>query len=112
MEILQRVITKSELANMANQVFGDMVKAVVDIETGQMEVDAELHADLEEMLLHAGSQRKNLWGINLYPDADEESFIEFDSLINIRPNQNNRGRYVYDEATRRKISEVVNQWTE
>ncbi|MGN0326417.1 MAG: DUF5674 family protein [Lachnospiraceae bacterium] len=56
-----------------------------------------------------GSKQESLWGINLYPEETED-FIEFDSLINIRPRQNNKGRGVYDETIRNKIVEVVNKW--
>lgn len=87
--------------------FGDMVKAVVDIAQKKMGVDAELHADIEQALLEQGSMQYDLWGINLYPDMDGEDFIEFDSLINIRPGQGNRSRDVQDADTRKKIIETV-----
>lgn len=87
--------------------FGDMVKAVVDIAQKKMGVDAELHADIEQALLEQGSMQYDLWGINLYPDMDGEDFIEFDSLINIRPGQGNRSRDVQDADARKKIIETV-----
>ena len=112
MEILSRVITKDELNVMAEATFGDMVKAVVDVEKELLAVDAELHADLEELLLSNGSKQASLWGINIYPEMEDEDFIEFDSLINIRPAQGNRGRGVYDPVIQQKIKEVVFKWTE
>ena len=87
--------------------FGDMVKAVVDVEKGIMAVDAELHADEEELLLEGGSAQANLWGINLYPDVAEEDWIEFDSMINLRPSQGNRSRGVDDPEVRQRIVEIV-----
>ena len=86
-----------------------MVKGVVDIEKRQVALDAELHSDLESLLLGNGSQQENLWGFNLYPDVDDEDFLEFDSLINIRPWQNNRSRSVENEQTRNTITEIINQ---
>ncbi|MBI5150593.1 MAG: hypothetical protein HZA28_07485, partial [Candidatus Omnitrophica bacterium] len=53
--------------------------------------------------------QKNLWGINLYPETPDEDFIEFDSMINVRPSQNNRSRGVEDEGLRKKIVEIVDQ---
>ena len=39
---------------------------------------------------------------------DGEDFIEFDSLINIRPGQGNRSRDVQDADTRQRIIDTVN----
>ena len=72
--------------------FGDLVKAVVDLKRGIMLVDAELQADQEAELLTEGSAQSDLWGINLYPDLPEADWIEFDSMINVRPAQGNRSR--------------------
>lgn len=109
MKIITKTISLSELKEMAAATFGDMVKAVVDIERGLLAVDAELHSDLEAALLQDGSRQKNLWGINLYPETPDADFIEFDSMINVRPSQGNRSRGVEDAGLRRKIVEVVNQ---
>lgn len=92
---------------MAANTFGDLVKAVVDIDRGVLAVDAELHSDLEALLLQDGSQQKNLWGINLYPEIEGDGFIEFDSLINMRPSQGNRSRGVENRELCKKIIELV-----
>lgn len=94
---------------MAEKMFGNLVKAVVDIEKGTMAVDAELHADEEQLLLENGSEQANLWGINIYPETKDENWIEFDSMINLRPSQKNRSRGVDSEETRKKIIEIVNK---
>lgn len=87
--------------------FGDMVKGVVDVSERKIALDAEMQADLEAFLLQEGSLQKNLWGINLYPKMVGEDFLEFDSLINIRPNQGNRSRGVEDPAIQNAIKEIV-----
>lgn len=94
---------------MADKGFGSLVKAVVDIEQGIMAVDAELHSDEEALLLENGSRQKDLWGINLYPAQDGEGFIEFDSMINLRPSQGNMSRRVDNPEAREKIVNVVNK---
>lgn len=90
--------------------FGNMVKAVVDIEKKIVAIDAEMHADLEQLLLESNSEQKNLWGINFYPEMTGEDFVEFDSMINVRPSQKNRSRGVDDPEIRKKIIEVVSVW--
>jgi len=107
MVIISDKISLSELRAMAKNVFGDLVKAVVDVETGVIALDAELHSDLEGILLQNGSLQKNLWGINLYPGIDGEDFIEFDSMINMRPSISNMSRGVEDEKIRSKIRQIV-----
>ena len=93
---------------MMQNYFGDMVKAVVDIELRKIGVDAELHSDIEEVLLSQGSSQYDLWGINLYPEMDGDDFIEFDSMINIRPSMGNRCCDVQNADTRQKIIDTVN----
>ena len=108
MRIISQPIHRSELHAMLPGYFGDMIKAVVDIQKVIIGFDAELHADIEKELLSQGSEQENLWGINLYPEIEGDDFIEFDSLINIRPYQGNRSRDVQDPAIRKRIIEVVN----
>lgn len=105
-------ISQTELKQMAAHLFGDLVKAVVDIEKEVMLVDAELHADEEADLIQSGSLQKNLWGINLYPDLDNVDWIEFDSMINLRPSQNNVTRSVDDTKTQVKIRKIVAELVE
>lgn len=109
MKIIESEITISELKIMAEKMFGNLVKAVVDIDKGLMAVDAELHADEEAILIEHGSKQKDLWGINLYPQLTGEDFIEFDSMINLRPSQGNLTRSVENEEIRKKIKIVVNR---
>ncbi len=106
MKIIREQITFKELKQMA-AMFGNMVKAVVDVDRELVALDAELHSDLEALLLEDGSNLKNLWGINFYPDSQGDEFIEFDSLINIRPSQGNRTRGVDNKETGEKIIEIA-----
>lgn len=109
MQIFSTPFSKQLLIEMQEHYFGDMVKAVVDVKQHLIAVDAEMHADLEQLLLSEGSQQMDLWGINLYPEMDGEDFVEFDSLINIRPYQNNRSRDVESAETKASILNIVNQ---
>ena len=103
----QEKIPKSELVEMSGKMYGGLVKGVVDIEKEIMAVDAELHADLEALLLENGSKQDVLWGINLYPEESDENFLEFDSMINIRPRQGNKSRGVEDIEIQKRIQDIV-----
>lgn len=107
MKVIQDKISLDELKDMAKNMYGNLVKAVVDVEKEVMAVDAELHADEEKILLEQGSKQANLWGINLYPEMAGEDFIEFDSMINLRPAQGNKSRGIDSAATRAKIKTIV-----
>lgn len=106
-QLITRPVSLAELKQVAELLFGDLVKGVVDMEQKIMAIGGELHADEEAYLLAKGSLQKNLWGINLYPDKTFPELVEFDSMINIRPSQNNRSRNVEDETTRKAILEIV-----
>lgn len=109
MKIIREKISIDELRRMAQRMFGNLVKAVIDIDRGIMAVDADLHADQEALLLENGSKQESLWGINLYPELEGEDFLEFDSMINVRPSQGNRTRGVENEEIRKKILDITNK---
>ena len=95
------------LKNIASENDSDLVKAVVDIKLLTIAIGGYMHADEEKFLLEEGSVQDNLWGINIYPDKDRKDWIEFDSMINIRPRQNNRSRGVEDTAIQKKIIDII-----
>jgi len=109
MKTITDKILIDDLKQMAAEMFGNLVKAVVDVEREIMAVDGELHADLEALMIQEGAKQVNLWGINLYPDLAGDDFVEFDSMINLRPSQDNRSRGVENPDTRKKILEIVNK---
>lgn len=109
MKIIDAPISLDDLKAMAQSGFGNLVKAVVDVEREIMAVDGELHADEEALLLENGSFQKSLWGINIYPDMEGPDRIEFDSMINIRPSQGNRSRGVDNSMIKDKILQIVNK---
>lgn len=105
--IVREKILLAEVAQLARLKFGDMVKAAVDVRRGIMAIGGELHADEEALLIQSGSLQSDIWGINLYPDEADDAWIEFDSMINIRPSQGNRTRGVDDRALQVRIRLVV-----
>lgn len=108
MQRVNAALSIFDLTKIASSRFGNMVKAVVDIEKQIMAIDEDLHADLEASLVEGGSKQHNLWGINLYPELyPGNEFIEFDSMINLRPSKGNMTRGVDDEQLRKKITDIV-----
>jgi len=109
MKFINKPLEITELKKMSSKMFGGLVKAVVDLKKEIMVVDAEMHADEEKYLIELGSAQDDLWGINFYPDLEGDDFIEFDSMINLRPRLNNFSRGVEDIKIRQKIKEVVDK---
>ena len=108
MKIINKKIELSELKEMAANMFGNMVKAVVDIKKEIMAVDAELHSDEEALLIKKGSKQEDIWGINIYPYLPSNERIEFDSMINLRPGIGNMTRGIDNQQIRSKIISIVN----
>jgi hypothetical protein len=95
------------LKKMAQETFGDMVKAVADILNGIVAIGGELHADAEALLLEDGSKQQDLWGFNIYPEKSKDEWLEYDSMINIKPGLGNRSRNIENDDIRKKIAEMV-----
>lgn len=100
-------ITLEELKKRSIRFSENIVKAVVDIRLKKMAIGASMHVDEETLLLENDSQQQDLWGINIHPLLPKEQWMEFDSMINLRPWQNNRSRGIDDPATRAIVTEIV-----
>lgn len=108
MQSISQPLKLDQLNNLATQTFGSLVKAVVDVERKILVIDAELHSDLEHYLLDQGSNQADLWGINLHPALfGTPDFIEYDSMINLRPSRGNSSRGVDDPNIRQTIQDIV-----
>ena len=105
-QIVRSPVSRATIAELAARGFGTMVKAVADIDRGVLAIGGELHSDEEAVLLEDGSQQRSLWGINLHIDRGDD-WVEFDSMINVRPSQGNLSRGVDDLLTQSRIRDVV-----
>ena len=106
--LIKNPIPLESLKKIAEERFSDLVKAVVDIKLKIMAIGGAMHADEEKLLLEEGASQDDLWGINIYPDSPKDTWIEFDSMINIRPRQKNRSRSVENIKTQEEIVSIVN----
>ncbi|OGC39256.1 hypothetical protein A2Y85_02790 [candidate division WOR-3 bacterium RBG_13_43_14] len=107
MFIINRPLKSSEILAKYNNIYGTMIKAVVDTEKSIMAIDDELHSDLESYLISSGSRQNNLWGINLFLNKPLPEWIDYTALINIRPSMNNRSMIIQDAAIQKKIAGIV-----
>jgi hypothetical protein len=102
-------ISTQQLDAHLNNPFTDMVKFVVDLKQEEIALGGELHADAEAELLLRGSYQEDLWGANIYPKRDRSTWIEYTSLINIRPSQNNFGMLVQSKQLQEGIRLLVDR---
>ncbi|MDO8461088.1 MAG: DUF5674 family protein [bacterium] len=95
--------TKEEIEKMAED-FNGYIKVVVDIEKGILTGGGKRHVEGEQKLLESGSKQKNLWGGGLDLESSE---IDYNSMINIRPSQNNLSRDIMSEEIRKEFDEII-----
>lgn len=105
--VLRTAMSSNDLRTLVARFFEDMVKYVVDVDRGVVAVGGELHADAEALLLDDGSAQEHLWGANYYPGRGPDACIEFTSLINIRPSQDNPAMEIQSEEVRRRVREIT-----
>jgi len=108
MKIISQPTSLMQLWENKESDFIEMLKIVIDVEKEILAIDAEMHADLEQLLLTHNSEQQNLWGANIYPFQTNENYLEYTSFINIRPSQKNRSMEVEDELIRHAINRIVN----
>ncbi|OGM97281.1 MAG: hypothetical protein A2735_02625 [Candidatus Yanofskybacteria bacterium RIFCSPHIGHO2_01_FULL_41_21] len=108
--IIEQPISRNELKGIALERYGDLVKGAVDIEKGIMVLGGELHIDEALKLVEQfQSKGKDIWGINLYPEKTGDDMIEFDSMINLKPDLGNRTRGVDSLEIQDKIKNIVHK---
>lgn len=107
-KIVENKISIAELQEIAQEFYVTMIKGVVDIERGIVVLGGEYHADANEVILGKGSSQSDVWGFNLYFNEPRDSWIEFTSLINIRPRSGNSEMEVQDDHIRDKMKKVIN----
>lgn len=102
-------ISIGELQKIAEEFYGNMIKGVVDIEREVIAMGGEYHIDASTVLNEAGFKQENIWGfnINLDEEKDSDSWIEYVSLINIRPAAGNKSMYIEDDKIKSRVKEIL-----
>ena len=111
--IVKDKIGRIELNTLAHEQYGDIIKAVVDIKQGIMGVGGELHVYIQSLLIEKENSRgEDTWGINLYLEKMGDDFIEFDSMINLKPNLGNRIRGIENQEIKESIRQIISKLIE
>ena len=103
---MQKIIRSkidSESRKTVAQDLKGYIKVVVDIRRKILAAGGEKHVDAEQLLLEDSSHQEDLWGAGLDLETNE---MDFDSLINLRPNQN-RSREILDKNIREKVEAIM-----
>jgi hypothetical protein len=108
-KILFVIITKSqpftkEEIEKLKEVFDSYIKTVIDVEKKICSSGMDKHFEGEKILLNQGSNQSKIWGggIDLYTQE-----IDFNSLINIRPNDNNSSNEIQNSDIRKLYEELT-----
>jgi hypothetical protein len=107
--IIRQPATPEQITQMSEAFGESLIKLAVDVEREILAGGGELHADCETALLEDGSQQPYVWGADWYP-LDRE--VGFESLINIRPSQQNFSLELQDPELRAKIEAIVRRLLE
>lgn len=105
--VVREPVDQETLLALAREWHHSLVKGVADISLGTIALGGEWHIDANNRLIEEGSEQKNLWGFNIYPEEKGDAAIEYNSLINIRPLQGNRSMEITSEETRATVRRAV-----
>lgn len=107
-KIVKDKISTEELEAIGQEFYQSIIKGVVDIEKQIVAFGGEYHIDASEILINNGSSQNDVWGFNIVFDRPKDSWIEYISLINIRPQVGNLDMEVQDKALREKMKNIIN----
>lgn len=107
-KVVNDSISKDELKEIAKEFYVSMIKGVVDIEQEIIAFGGEYHIDANVVLIENGSKQGDVWGFNVILEQAPDSWIEYISLINIRPQAGNMNMEVQDDKIRQKMKKIIN----
>lgn len=95
--------SRGEIKKLAEE-FGTYVKTVIDIEKDICSSGANRHFENEQILLKQSSSQSTLWGGGI----DLKSLaIDNNSMINIRPSDNNNSNEIQEPIIRQKFEDLM-----
>jgi len=105
--IIKEPVTLEIVSEIAREFHGNMVKGVADVKREIIAIGGEWHIDANIKLIGDSSKQDDLWGFNFYLDRAKGEEIEYKSLINIRPAQNNRTIEIQDQELKDKLEKII-----
>jgi len=106
--IIRTPATPQQIEEM-QQSLETYIKLAVDIERGILAGGGVMHADCESALLEDGSAQEAIWGADWNPTSQQ---VTFESLINIRPRQDNPSMEILDPLRRDRVAQITRQLLE
>ena len=107
--LVRDTVPLSEIKTLAKEIYGTMIKGVVDLDREIIALGGEWHMDANNVLIADGSQQPSLWGFNIIFGLPHDQWIEYHSLINIRPAQGNRSQEIKDEKLREQMRKIIDE---
>ena len=103
------IITKSdpftsEEIKKISEEFEVYVKTVIDIKNKTCVAGMNIHYEGEQILLKQGSKQSDIWGGGIDLETKE---IDFNSFINIRPNDSNPKNDIQSEEIRARYKKLT-----
>lgn len=105
--ILDHKISIEEVKKKADFWYGTMIKGAVDIESDRVALGGEYHIEASELLTSSGSKFEDVWGFNIRFEETPDGVLEFDSMVNIKPNLGNRSRNIANEEITKKAKGII-----
>jgi len=102
--IIRETATPEQIEQMTEQFGSNFIKLAVDVNREILAGGGELHADCELALLEDNSQQVDIWGADWHP---ETRTVTFESIINLRPRQQNFSMEVQDIVLRNRIEKIA-----
>ena len=101
--VIRSRASKQQVEEMLLALVG-YIKLAVDIKRSILAGGGILHADCESVLLDDGSKQEDIWGADWNPQSQQ---VTFESLINIRPRQNNLSLEITDPEVREAVAKIT-----
>lgn len=101
--IKDKSFTKAEIRKL-REVFDIYIKTVIDMKQKICSAGCDRHFESEKILLDQGSKQSDLWGGGI--DITTK-IIDYNSFINIRPNDNNPSNEIMDPKIREEFEKLM-----
>ena len=101
--IIKNKVIHEQIQKMAED-FDGYIKVVVNLEKNILAGGGERHFDGKQLPLKEGSKQEYLWGGGIDWETKE---VDYNSIINLRPGQNNPSRDILSEKIRKKFDKIV-----